>query len=121
MVREWIYYTNFTDHIHRVKTDGSNLTQLPKHMFGADGTISQIAIANNRIYFLRNRSLYSVNLDGNDLKPIYTSPVRQFTTINGKIYFNSFRQEDMNDLNYKSERVYRVNLDGTIVASFLRS
>lgn len=99
--QEHIYFCNFDDGLtlYIINLDGTN----PKKLY--TGEISDICVAENRIFFSadrKSRHLYSMNLDGTDLQELNSIYTSYTNCYDRKLYFVS-----------DDNKMYICNLDGS--------
>jgi hypothetical protein len=105
---DWLYFIISedvgVDKIRRVKKDGTGNTQLFKNDFPND-IFSNLVVANGKLYFVYNSTLFSSNLDGTNKQMVYIlGTQRSFTIYNNQIYYNTYNPDGY---------IFRVNLDCT--------
>lgn len=103
----WVYFTITEDigltKIRRVRLDGTGNTVIVSNR-STGRNITNIGVANNRLYYLYGEQITSSNLDGTDVKYIHIgdSP-RTMMVYNNQIYFTT----------YYEVYIKRINLDGS--------
>ena len=103
---DWLYYRRSDNYIYRVGTDGQGREQL------YDQKVAALILYNNRLYFINydNRLLYSMNLDGSDIRQVSEEQVSSKWDLyidQDKIYTITYYDEE----NYTD--ISRMNLDGS--------
>ncbi|MFL0248320.1 DUF5050 domain-containing protein [Candidatus Clostridium stratigraminis] len=105
---EWIYFVNKSagfNSLYKVRKDGTSLKKL------FDGSIQDINVVDNRIYFLNFSSGFSVckiNTDGSGYKEIITGLLYGFTIKGNWLYYDDKGINKINLMSLKTEKLTNV-------------
>lgn len=98
--KDYIFYQNQNDNysLYRMKSDGIEKQKI------CDDNPFYLNVLPNKIYYIHENNIYSINFDGTNRVKLYDSYCKNLIIYNGFIYYID---------SVDSSKIYRMNLDGT--------